>query len=58
MREEMWEDMFTPEGIPMTSPHDAGMKGRGNGWHGTGKKADAHERKQESMTPNSTRWCA
>ncbi len=31
MEEYMWcEDMFTPEGIPMKAPTDAGMKGSQN----------------------------
>ena len=32
MKEKMWEDMFTPEGVPMTSPYEVGMTGRSNGW--------------------------
>lgn len=31
MEGNMYEDMFTPEGIPMTSPHDCGMPGY-QGW--------------------------
>lgn len=27
MKEKMWEDMFTPEGVPTTSPLDRGRAG-------------------------------
>ena len=30
MKKNMCEDVFTPEGIPMTSPHDCGMSGPHN----------------------------
>jgi hypothetical protein len=55
MKEEMWEDMFTPEGVLMTSPHDAGMKGRNNGWHGKSKDMDTSEPKHDAMAPDSDR---
>lgn len=51
MKEKMWEDTFTPEGIPMTSPHDAGMKGRGNGWRGKPNEMDPSEPKREAAAP-------
>jgi hypothetical protein len=33
MKEKMWDDMFTPEGVLMTSPFQAGMSGPMNWKH-------------------------
>jgi hypothetical protein len=54
MKEKMWEDMFTPEGVPMTSPHDAGMKGRSNGWPNTPNKMHSSEPEPVTVTQTLT----
>jgi hypothetical protein len=49
MKEKTCEDMFTPEGIPMTSPHEAGMPGTMYWMNGRKRtqSAEANDRKKD-----------
>ena len=50
MKEKMWEDMFTPEGVPMTSPFDCGMEGSQN-WMYDREKYRRENMKGSNKTP-------
>jgi hypothetical protein len=50
MKEQMWEDRFTPEGVPMTAPTDAGMAGPQNGQYEHQKWKDGRPRKSKEPT--------
>jgi len=50
MKEHMWcEDMFTPEGVPMKAPTNAGMKGAQNWRYDREQSRNTYER-EESKT--------
>jgi hypothetical protein len=52
MTEQRWyEDMFTPEGVPMTAPTDAGMKGSQN-WRYDWIQPKYDYEREENTTPS------
>ncbi len=52
MKEQRWcEDMFTPEGVPMTTPTDAGMKGS-QSWRYSREQSEYEFKREENTTPS------
>ncbi len=56
MKEHMWsEDMFTPEGIPMKAPTNAGMKGAQNWRYDREQSKYAYEKEENETAALSCR---
>ncbi len=52
MNEHMWcEDMFTPEGVPMKAPTNAGMKGPQN-WKYEREQCRSDCQQKQTKTPS------